>query len=309
VPGGDAKHQTAQDLNSVDLNLVVYHPYPDENGDTWGFPERTVNGTEVDWMAGTYGALLFPTAAFDGVHLIEQTLQGVGAGEYQVTHETYRRVIEERIARDAPATLRIDGSLGQDVLSATVEVVPDAPIQGSGLTLRVLLVEDDVAYDGGNGVLNHRFTVRSSKTESNLSLAAALERNVTFLVPQSSDATRLGVVAILQNFDPASSVFKEKEVLQSATWMLRQTGPTIQNARGVLLELYSATWCTACIVGDAVTDDLANAYGVQSTRVTERAFEYLRLGDAWRPVAALAAGIGITLWLRRTRAPEAPREP
>ncbi|MBI2079036.1 MAG: hypothetical protein HYT80_11845, partial [Euryarchaeota archaeon] len=150
VPSSVAVHQTDDDLNALDLNVVLHHPFPDEKADPWGFAATDVNGTGRDWLGAYYGSSVYPTAIFDGLMIVESVPQKEGAGAYNETYEGYRRIMEVR--REAPSALALHviGSVGGTV-EAEATFVPARAWTETGLVPRFVLYEDDVPYNGGNG--------------------------------------------------------------------------------------------------------------------------------------------------------------
>lgn len=300
VPFGAGLHQGPGDTNAVDLNVLVWHPFPDEQGDPWGIGVVDVNGSRFDWMAGYHGAFFYPTAVFDGVLAFERPPTGEGGGAFQETYQNYRRAAEERRGQDSPATIRIEADLVGDLLAANVTFRADAALGGGGLFVRIVLYEDDVSFNGGNGIVNHRFVVREQRRHDGVDFSRGDVRFVeAFQLGSGLARDRLGLVAVLQNDNEDSPVFQDKEVLQAATWTVRQEGITVQESRGVLLELYSATWCEACVYGDSAADTLANEMGIMSSRNVGSAFEYLRPVPVVSVVAAVAVGAAFAFFVSR----------
>lgn len=300
-------HLGPSDLNAHDLNVLVYHPMPDEEGDPWGIPAIQVNGSGVDWMAGYYGAYWFPTAVFDGVDVIESTPTGEGAGAYQETYEGYRATIERRITEETPIVITLEAQFVEGILSIRTTLTPQGLPAVAGLVLRLVAYEDEVNFAGGNGITTHRFVVRAVIPAQSVDLEQG-EATYTAQVriPSFVDSERLGVVAIVQNTDEDAAVFEPKEVVQSATWTIDQSGPTRQEARGVLLELYSATWCAACVYGDTSADALADEFGIQGSRGAEQGFEYLRPVNPFAVGAAILIAVGGWFVIIRRRGSEKP---
>ena len=308
LPSVGAVHQGADDVNALDLNVVLHHPLPDEKGDPWGIPAANLNGTDVDWLAGYYGSYYFPTAVFDGLMVVESVPQEEGAGAYNETYEGYRRIMEVRRGVDPPLRIHLEVT-GASTLEVAATFLPAASFAEQGLVPRFVLYEDDVSFNGGNGIFNHRFVVRAMTSLDALDFSGgeAIRATTTFLTDGLGDPARAGIVVYVQNTREDSAFFKFKEILQSATWRSGQTGPTHQASKAVLLEMYSATWCAACVYGDAAADNLANQFGVVSARIDAGAFAYLRPGPAWLMalgvVAAVAAG-----WAAGPRHPKRPSE-
>ncbi|MBI2078743.1 MAG: hypothetical protein HYT80_10315, partial [Euryarchaeota archaeon] len=141
-----------------------------------------------------------------------------------------------------------------------------------------------------------------------LASGSSVRRNVTFDAARLADPSRAGVVVYVQNVREDSATFKFKEVLQSATWRPGQSGPTHQVSKAVLLEMYSATWCAACVYGDAAADYLANEFGVLSGKVESGRFEYLRPGAPWLLGLGAVAAVAFT-WVARGPRRAGPRPP
>ena len=293
APGAASTHQTSLDVNAHDLNVLVYHPLPDHQGDPWGVPAMNVNGTTVDWMAGFYGGFDFPTAVFDGITMIEGLPTSEAAGAFQDTYNSYRENFEARLGLQAPVSIRLDATIDEEALEVNATIRPVGILDEDGLMLRFVLFEDDVGFAGGNGIVNHRFVVRAMSPGHHVDLSSG-EFRIAGRLPLAPyiKTENVGVVAVVQNLDEDSAVFANKEVLQSASWTSRQDGPTNQVVRGVLLELYSATWCASCVYGDSASDALADEFGLQSIHTAEKGFEYLRRGDPLRIGAAILIGVG-----------------
>ncbi len=288
-----------QDVNARDLHVLAYHPQPDPEGDPWGVGYAdTPNGT-IDYMAARYDSYLYPTAVFDGVRTI------AGATNFQDTFLAYETNFNTRRDVDAPLRLGLQAALVDDRVMAQAVATAKVDIESDNLSLRLVLFEDDIRFDGGNGVDLHRFTVRAIGNTTSATLNQ--DQNVTFGAAFDLDPAwtvdRLGVVAFVANEDAQSRAFQAREILQAATFLLTQDGPTIQASRGVLLEYYTATWCPTCVYGDGALDEMANAHGVTSTRVLDRPFEYLRTADPAGLAVAAGIVVAVVLIVPRVRQP------
>ena len=294
--------ETLADVNAHRLNVLVYHPTPDSQGDTWGVAWGTGAQEGRDYMAAHYGASLFPTTVVDGVIFSE------GATSFLPTYNAYEAFVRDRFDEDTPLTLRVTGALAGPMALVDVNVTARAAVESTDLRLRIALFEDDVGFDGGNGVGNHRFVVRDILNETPVAWhvpSGTFEHTAGVPVNESWSLARVGFVVWITNADASSRTFEQDEVVQSATYQFSQVGPTVQTTRGVLLETYSATWCPTCVYGDAAVDELANQYGVASTRLLDRAYEYWRPFDAAALVAAGVAGTAAfaVLWHVGRRTP------
>jgi len=261
-----------QELNARGLHVLVYHPYPDPQQDPWGFPEREANGTRVAYMEGEYGSYWYPTTVFDGVERVE------GATSFLETYNTYAAIYLERRIDDSPLRLFLNGALDASNASVAVKAQAKQAVPSPDIALRVVLFEDEVHYDGGNGVVTHRFVVRSTLHDGPITFneTNAASAQLSASLDPSWNRDQLGVVASFVNRDTTVSDYRPGEVLQSTTYRFDQVGPTIQDSRGVLLETLSATWCDACVYGDGAVDQLANEYGVASSSSQRAGPAYLR---------------------------------
>lgn len=292
---------------STRLSVVAYHPYPetvpaDEGGDPFGFPAVNASGRGVDWMAAYYGAYYYPTARFDGL-LEEANRADFNSASYL---EAYRARVGTRLTEDTPVSLAVNGSVAAEKASVTITLSSLLDLSAERLVLRVAVVEDDVVFPGKNGVDVHRFLARArfpdqtiawNRTEAGWLSAVRFD----FSPHPTWRAGYLGVVAYVQKEGEASR-FEPREVVQAATYMFRQTSPTVQIERGVLLEMYTATWCEACVFGDGAVDILLAELGVPSALPPDSPYSYLRPPTAREAVAALALGLPLA-WLVTRRWP------
>jgi cytochrome c-type biogenesis protein CcmF len=261
-----------QELNARGLHVLVYHPYPDPQGDPWGFPERERNGTAVGYMEGAYGAYWYPTTVIDGFERVE------GATSFLETFNTYSDLYLERAVQDSPFRLFVHGALADSDADVTVKAQAKGALPSGAIDLRVVLFEDEVRFEGGNGVDTHRFVVRAVLHDGPLAFneTGAADAALQAALDPTWDRTHLGVVASLHNRDVSSAHYRPDEVYQATTYRFGQVGPTIQDRRGVLLETLSGTWCDACVYGDGAVDELANEYGIASSAALRAGTNYLR---------------------------------
>ncbi len=297
-------------LNEVALSAIAYHPHPDPEGDPFGFASAFTPNATRDWMAAYYDGYWFPTVAFDGIDIAANLPDGTDTGFL----DAYRERLVKRLREDAPATISIMGRANASGGFLQVHVDPQATIDGGRILLRTVLFEDDIEFTGKNGVETHRFTARHQFPEREITLRAGEgigPVNLTFEIPQTASGApvwapgRLGAVAYLQtDVPPDAGGIRAREVLQSATYSFRQDGPTIQTSKAVLLEMYTATWCEACVFGDGALDLLASEYGIASSLAPKGGFAYLQMPS---PLAFLAiiplAAIASWILLPRTRPP------
>lgn len=280
-----------EDRQARPLHVLLYHPYPDPAGDPWGFPAAPRDGEGVGYMEATYGAYWYPTAVFDGLRSAEMTIEG--ATTFTESFDAYEAALLARRNIDAPIRLTLSGQLRDGEVRTEARSDAKQPLGDATLRLRIVLFEDEVLFDGGNGIQTHRFTVRGVAYDEPLRLGengtAQIEASAT--LNASWDKDRLGFVASVHHVDGAGFDYAAGEVLQASTFVLGQDGPTVQHSRGVLLEMLTATWCAACLYGDTAVDELANEYGKPSSRFLERSWSYYQPVDAGTLGAAVAVAI------------------
>ncbi|MHB8586750.1 MAG: hypothetical protein ACYDDF_13065 [Thermoplasmatota archaeon] len=289
------------------LNTVSWHPYPDANspaqgGDPFGFPAAN---SSADWMASYYGAYYFPTARFDGV-IAEANQADFDARSFLAS---YQSDYETRAGIDTPIVLIVNGTVAGRSGSTTIIAQTTTNLTQQHLVLRAVVVEDDVAYKGTNGVTIHRFVARKQLPDRAVNWVAngsewGFGIRYEFSLGNGTDgsvwhASNLGVVAWVQNVG-VTGPFAPREVLQSTTYMFRNAAPTVQVRRGVLLELYTATWCSACVFGDGAQDVLLQEFGVPSSIATASTWRYLSLPSTMEAALGLLVAVPLTwaLWRR-----------
>jgi thiol-disulfide isomerase/thioredoxin len=213
-------------------------------------------------------------------------------------YDNYRDHIEARLAIDSPVVLTLGGHRDADTASVTAEIVAQREIGTARSTLRFVVIEDDVPFDGGNGVAVHRFVVRAILPPAPI---GALEAGELVAVERSFpldpvwNTQRIGFVAYVENEDETSTLWAPREIIQSATFRFSQSGPTVQASRSVLLEMYTATWCPSCVYGDGAVDLLADEFGVPSALKAASEWRYLRVPTLAQLGAGLAIGVVLAL--------------
>lgn len=296
APPAAAQGAVPEARNEVRLAVIEYHPFPDADGDPFGF--WAVNDSfnvPRDWMRGYYGAASFPTARFDGVGLVANSPDS----RPQQFEDDYRREFDARAQQDSPFILNVSGSLNATHALMAVKVV-NRGAEPQGMVLRGALFTDDVPFDAPNQVLNHRFVARARFPDTPLQVAVNTAVTHTLAIPLPMDRdgnplprSTMGVVFYVQH-EGDSGRFQAREVLQSAVYYFRQgqDNPTVQSQKAVLLELYTATWCEACLYGDEAVDRLAKQYGVASVHDRDTGWRYFRGAPAALTLtAALLVGL------------------
>ncbi|MGB0653475.1 MAG: hypothetical protein ACPGQL_09775, partial [Thermoplasmatota archaeon] len=295
------------------LSVLVHHPFPDP-ADPLGAPFPLAAGDAgFDAFVTRYAAydvdgdgFAYPSVVVDGVVPIE----GLPDGDrpFASTQAAYTAAVDQQEEVEAAVTLAVATEPVGDQLGVEIRVAPLAALPDERLRLWVALAEDHVHYEPppalSNGVTDHRFTVRAVIDLGRLDLAAggAVERNTTFAMDEAWDRDQLFVTAWVQQEPSHGLRFQAREVVQATTHPALQVEPTVQETKGVLLELLSAAWCDPCLFGDRVVDELAEERG-------HAAFEPTAAGPAttyWRapeqPLVVVGAGlVGAFLLGRRWR--------
>jgi thiol-disulfide isomerase/thioredoxin len=287
------------------LVLLLFHPFPDA-ADPLGFPfpdggDRDAYVQRHAHLDAERDGFDFPHAVVDGV----ASFEGLPPGDtvYATLREGYRAAVLERSDVEAAATLAVATTLEGDAVLAAVHVTPRAALPDADLRLWVALVEDPVEFAPpptlSNGVTTHRMTVRAVRDAGPVDLGgaelAAVPTLTGLAIPDGSDLSRLLVAAWLQQGAGASSRFAPHEVVQATLHPLAADEPTVQTAKAVLMEMYSATWCDPCLLGDRAAEELADEYGIASLPPLDDGARYLRPVAAWIVVAAVVGGLAVAV--------------
>jgi hypothetical protein len=99
-----------------------------------------------------------PVILFNG-RPVQAVFGGGGFNEAQRKYDEYTRVIDLLLERPAKATLTVSATRKEQDITIKADVA-DLAETGPDVRLRLVLVEDKVAYLGGNGVPSHYHVVR-----------------------------------------------------------------------------------------------------------------------------------------------------
>ncbi len=284
------------------VSVLVYHP--NDGVDALGFPFRA----EKDAFFVRHGSeplfadtVAFPGFMADGVIPFEGLPEGDDA--LASTVALYEDAVQFRLQEETPISFRI-ATVGAGIhWNASVAVGTDTPLPEADLRLWVALVEDPVHYrpPSGltNGIFDHPFTVRAVEQHGIVEpLPGQPEvRTISVTLASDWDPNRMHVVAWVEQGGVDTARFDAGEVVQSTSHPLTSDIATIQLDRGVLLEVYSATWCEPCLVGDLAIEEVAARHGLQPNRgpVEEGLLYYQPPESILVFVVAIAAGIGLAL--------------
>lgn len=322
--------------------VLLHHPF--DHVDPFGVPYGDGDTFSARHLAVSQeGRFDFPTFLADGVVLV--TSLPDPARPYAGTLENYTSAVESRLAAGSPGTLHLQGRIaeagantsqppgspdspnpptspsptGQRAVVATARFEPATDLadpQGHArLHIMAAVVEDFIHYQPdariSNGVTEHRFTVRALADLGAIDVAQPTNRTHAFALDSSWDISRLRVAAWVEA-GAAFGRFGPGEALQAAWTPLNDAGVgVVQKQKAVLVEVYSATWCTPCLYGDLAAEALAVQYGGAAPAVEDEGAHYFRAPS--NPIlavalAALAAG-AVAAWPMRTRSPRPPEAP
>lgn len=263
------------------MSLLIHHPYPDAS-DPFGVP---FSGG-ADLYRWRYNHLDVEQDGFDFPHMVMDgaiVIEGLPSGApYLATNEAYRNAYDERSAIESPAKMEVRSN-GTHLIAT---ITPSIPL-GDSIRAWGALAEDNVFYDAGrlgNGVTNHRMTVRTTEDLGLVDLTAS--QTVTMALPALEDVTQWYGVIWLQQEPVDGAQFDAHEVVQATTHPLRQSEPSVQEEKGVLMQMYSATWCDTCLFGDLVAEEMLVDYGPSTKELAPSSY----LSDVpWLPLLLVAA--------------------
>lgn len=234
------------------------------------------------------GALRLPGTTFDGVLRADDSPEDDPSSVPAHLREM-GRLLRARDVVGAPASLALEARIDGGRVLVNLTARGDLP---DGALLGVTVFEDAVRLDGASGIDVHAFVARLAPAPE--TVAAGDEASAEWDLPldPSWDLARVGVVAHLR--------LPDGEVAQSATWQAGQPSPVVQEARAVLVEHATASWCEPCAPSDRALSILASRFG--EGEAASDAASYLRAPTAWTALAALAAVATAYATLRRRSA-------
>lgn len=242
-----------------EVTVLLHHP--NDGVDPFGFPY----GPAGDYFTTRYAPLVadkqrfdFPFFVADGVLPIEQLPNPQIPVE--ATRIAYEAATQQRLATATPAVLRVATTEAQGSALVALEVRPLAALDET-VHVMVALTEDPVHLLPllTNGVEDHRFTVRAIVDLGPVDLRAASNHTHAFALQDGWQRDRLFIAVWLQANAP-SPRFDAREVVQATHVQLG--ADVVQDRKGVLLEMLSATWCDPCLFGDLALEAVAIEHGV-----------------------------------------------
>jgi hypothetical protein len=243
-----------------EATVLLFHPL--DQVDPFGVPFEG-----GDPFAARYASVAAQTGQFDYPVFVADGTRPIQAlpdpsRPFQGTLDAYEAAVSARQQGSSPIVLTLEAHRAGGQAALTVSVRPMAPIQesqGQTLRLRVALAEDPVHYQPpapvSNGVVDHRFTVRAYRDLGPIPLGAASNFTASLPLDASWQVDHLLAAAWVQA-DGTPGRFAPTEALQ-ATHAALDGQPVRQTAKGVLVEVYSATWCTPCLYGDLAVEQVA----------------------------------------------------
>lgn len=277
------------------VTVLLHHP--NDGVDPFGFDYALGS----DYFALRYGPLVadkgrfdFPFFVADGVVPIEK-LPDPNI-PFESTRVAYDQAVATRATEAAPVTLHLDSTLAAGSLFTRVRVVPVVPLDGEDLHLLVAVTEDPVHYQPPpgltNGVTEHRFTVRAVADLGAVDLRASSNWTRSFALPESWQSDALHVAAWLQQ-GAGSPRFDAREVVQATSAPAGQAA--MQDSKGVLVEMLSATWCEPCLYGDLAAESVAIARGSAEPLVADTGPRYFQPPATPWLAYGLAAVVAVAL--------------
>ncbi|MFA5862688.1 MAG: hypothetical protein WDA16_13440 [Candidatus Thermoplasmatota archaeon] len=287
--------------SAVDLVPISYHPYPD-SADPLGVPVVTSGNRSWGYFETYYGfydtdrnGFDFPSLVADGVKFVE----GAPGGDYDPTLSAYRRSFDGRHALESPFTITVRSMVRDARVEFDVAVNATGTMDETGLALKWVLAEDDVYFRPppalSNGVFIHRFTARALSPRAPAILDFSSSPNATYhgsvgLHP-SWNVDKLYLAVWVQNEAETSARFGFAEVPQAAMHFVTDANATTQDRKAVLIEMFTATWCAACLFGDSALHTLATERGFASTAYVQSSWTYVREPEVARVVGGAALGL------------------
>lgn len=304
--GSEASGSAGADADPKPITVLLFHP--DDGVDPLGVPFQGSDPFAVRYgpLVADKGRFDFPFFVADGVLPIESLPDP--AQPYVSALEAYTAAVDLRAAEQSPVSLTLASRLAGRQAVVSVSAAATAALADEDLRLWLALAEDHVQYQPPpgltNGVTDHRFTVRAVADLGPVDLASAgatTGSSHSFLIDDTWQRDRLSVAAWVQQGAP-SPRFDAREVVQATHAALGES--VVQAAKGVLVEMLSATWCDPCLYGDEAVEALAVARGVAEPGDATPRSRYLR----WQPSdvapVAVAAALGaLVVAVARRRAP------
>ena len=130
-----------------ELTVLEYHlhiPRPDP-----------MTNTDTELRSEYYGINSTPTSIIDGTNVINSGGQGVAA---RAKFAVYADAIDHVLASPAKASVKISAKIRRSKVSFAVSA--SVTTVRKSYKLRVALAEDQIRYQGANGISEHRFVVR-----------------------------------------------------------------------------------------------------------------------------------------------------
>ncbi|MEK6985946.1 MAG: hypothetical protein AABX89_06160 [Candidatus Thermoplasmatota archaeon] len=254
-------------------------------------------------VAAQTGRFDFPLFLADGRDPVQQLPDP--ARPYEGTLEAYQVALQARSGSMAPVSLAITATANGGNADVELKITPrgSVELQGSSLRLFVAITEDALHFQPppeiSNGLTDHRFVVRRLLDAGPVNLTATT-RTLTLPLESSWQQDRVAVAAWLQA-GPTEGRFKPSEVLQAISAPLDGV-ERVQEGRGVLLELYSATWCDPCLYGDLALEAIVVQAGAAEPLVPVRTSYWLAPDQPTLVLAASLAAGATAFALARRRA-------
>ena len=281
-----------------EVTLLLHHP--NDGVDPFGFGYV---GQDA-YFFWRYAPLVSETQRFDypffvadGVHDLQGPVDA--SRPFIAARDAYEAAVADRLAIPNAVTLTLRSTVAGPAAVLAVQADPVAPLPDESLHLMVALAEDPVHFlpppSLTNGVEEHRFTLRAIADLGALDLTGAANATHTFTLAESWARDRLIAVAWLQQQSPGPR-FAVREVVQATHAPLGQE--VVQDRKGVLAEMLSATWCEPCLYGDLAAEAVAVAHGSAEPLEAGGGPRYFEppASPVVAVLAAVAAGVAAAWW-------------
>jgi len=210
-----ATDKLREDYSNEELVILEFHY--DQNGDPFFTDETNYRFNQY------YDFDSWPSAMFDG------HLEKVGSGDIDEIYAEYKENVESRLQDKSHFFITITNTNYQkDSGYVSAYIAERTDSKRSNLTIFTVIFRDKLHFDGGNGIIEHRYVVRNLISERFKGPTQAVEYNYT--LPNDSQYLKsgdnLGIVVFVQDDDT-------KEIVQADMRLLyTEDGDTTQEESG-----------------------------------------------------------------------------
>jgi hypothetical protein len=194
------------EMGTDNLTVVAYHDKPPDAPNSDGLATDETDA-RIGWYTTdpNYFPEAWPVAVFDGLRPL------LGAENVEAATSLYRFEIADRLALVSPIRLGLTGEIEQTGGSVVARVEAAGRLSGNPLVLHLVLIEDDVSYNGYFAKV-FDFVARDILNDYPLTLAAIGDTarvDTTFSISERWLAAKMDVIAFVQDTST-------REVIQAA---------------------------------------------------------------------------------------------